>query len=113
VTTKTIYNIPHKVGPRRLALKFVNGAWVTSTRLNSEIVDTPPANPDERGSTARAVGKTTAVTFLQAKQLYYRITEQGSTRAREARELGIDKYTVSRVLDMYEGVGQSAFMRYQ
>lgn len=113
MTTKTIFNVPHKVGPRNLALKFINGAWITSTRLNTEIVDTPPANKSERGSTARMVGKTTAVSYIQAKHIHHRITNEGSNRAVEARMLGIDKYTVARVMDMYEGVGQSAFVRYQ
>jgi hypothetical protein len=111
MTTKTIYSVPYKVNTHgNYSLKFINGAWIVSTRLNIDILDTP--QPVDYSPVKREVGKSSVVSFLEAKHAHTRINEEGSNRALEARHLCVDKNTLERAMDLYECVGQSAFLRY-
>jgi hypothetical protein len=115
VIAKSVYNVPHKVNPGgKYSFKFVNGAWITSTRLNIDIIDTPlglglaPVQDNRR----RVLGKSTSVSFCEAKDAHDRMNTEGTKLAVEARRLGVDKYTLERAVDLYEGGGQAAFTRY-
>ena len=109
----TMENIPKKIngifykrGPHSLALKDINGDWITSTLRNAAL-----ARRSEDDS-KRVKGKSSAFTYLQAKKMHEEIASGLESNASTARKKGVQTRTVAVAIELFKNKGVNGFTFY-
>ena len=104
---KKINGIFYKQGPHSLALKDINGDWITSTLRNAALARLVRANGSKM-----VKGKSSAFTYLQAKKMHEEIASGLESQASTARKRGVQPRTVATAINLFKNSGPDGFNFY-
>ena len=104
---KKINGIFYKRGPHSLALKDINGDWITSTLRNAALARLVRANGSKM-----VKGKSSAFTYLQAKKMHEEIDSGLESQASTARKRGVQPRTVATAINLFKNSGPDGFNFY-
>jgi hypothetical protein len=110
---RTINNVNYKSGRFDRALRESgDGKWVTSNRLNSELLD-DKSRSNARTNKRNELGKSSMFTFCEAREMYEAVNAKQTTVGACAKNKGVDHKTAKRAYDLYEDAGADGFAKYE